>query len=167
MESLEQVLTKGLKEDMVNYISTHSGAFKQLIPFALSKSSRASVRATWMIGHFMEPKDQRLQKDIQKFVKLIPESKDGHQRELLKVLLKMEIPEESEGILFDTCVSIWTDLGKIPSVRYYAFLFILQMGKKYPDLKHEIKMLAEEEYIESLSSGIKKSIRKQLGILGK
>jgi hypothetical protein len=51
---------------------------------------------------------------------------------------------------------------KKPSVRYNAFKIIVKIAEKHPELSHEIGMLIQDQYIESLSETVKKSIAKMV-----
>jgi len=70
----------------------------------------------------------------------------------------MELNEENEGFLFNLCVSIWEKTGKVPSVRYTAFKFILKVIKNYPELSREIDFYIQDQYLDSLSPGVKRAI---------
>jgi len=72
----------------------------------------------------------------------------------------MELDEEDEGILFNECVSLWGKTNIRPSVRYSAFMFMNKMVARYPDLMHEIELLTEDHYLETLSPGIKLAIKR-------
>ena len=74
----------------------------------------------------------------------------------------MELDEEDEGILFNECVSLWGKTNIRPSVRYSAFMFMNKMVARYPDLMHEIELLTEDHYLETLSPGIKLAIKRIL-----
>ena len=98
-----------------------------------------------------------------KIIDVLPQKHDGHQRELLKILSRMEILEEYEGILFDHCVRIWEGIHKRPSIRYTAYCTMLRIMKKYPELSHEIDYYSQDHYLESLSPGIKNAIQLMIG----
>jgi hypothetical protein len=77
---------------------------------------------------------------------------------LLKVLLKMELNEEFEGIIFNFCLETWEKINKQPSVRFTAFQFILKTAQNHPDLTKELIFLTQNQYLDTLSPGIKDSI---------
>ena len=74
----------------------------------------------------------------------------------------MEISEKYEGEIFDICMNLWEQISKNPSVRMTAFKFILKISKKHPELLEEISFLTQEQYLESLSPGVKRSIEKMM-----
>ena len=103
-----------------------------------------------------------MQKHVKEIVKSVKSKNDGHQWELLKILLLMEIDKKYEGILFNLCLDVWEDINKAPSVRMTAFKFILKLVKKHPELSKEITFLLQERYLETFSPGVKKSISKMM-----
>ncbi len=68
----------------------------------------------------MDKNDQRINKYIKKIIDTLSTKCDGQLRELLKILQRMELPDDYEGKLFDICVNIWEKIGKLPSVQYNA-----------------------------------------------
>jgi len=85
---------------------------------------------------------------------------DSHQRELLKILLMIELDERYEGILFDICIDIWEQINKAPSVRINALRLIVKIANSHPELKQEISFLTQDHYFASLSPGARHSALK-------
>lgn len=157
---LEYILTNYNKAAMISHIAAHPQCFDELITYALSDKQPYSWRAAWLLWSCMQENDQRLHGHISQLIDAIPSKRDEHQRELFKILHKMELNEESEGMLFNLCTSIWEKIQKKPSVRYNAFKIIVKIVKRYPELSNEIEYLVDEQYLHSLSSGTKRSILK-------
>ena len=80
----------------------------------------------------------------------------------MKILTKMELNEDHEGYMFNLCMSVWEAINKRPSVRYNALVFILKMAKKHPDLLNEIAWLTQDQYLETLSPGIRHSVKRMV-----
>jgi hypothetical protein len=161
MESvLESKLINSYKKEMISFLKSHPEYFDEAIKLAISDKQPYSWRAAWLLWSCMEENDKRIQKHIKAIVESIKTKKDGHQRELLKILYQMEIKEKYEGVLFDICITIWEGIGKNPSMRITALKFILKLANKHPDLLEEIVFLTQDHYLESLSPGVKRSIEK-------
>ncbi|RYM31292.1 hypothetical protein ERX46_16525 [Brumimicrobium glaciale] len=154
---LESILTKSYKEEMISYITAHQDEVDELIELAVSDKQPYSWRAAWLLWIIMEKNDLRVQAHVSTMVKQLNSCKDGQQRNLINILLKMEVPEENEGLLFDSCVDIWLKIEKQSSVRYKAFEVIVQLAKKYPELNNEVESLTDKRFIEPLSGGIRRS----------
>jgi len=160
--TLEHILTSSYKDNMISFMDTHPEYFKEAIELAISDKQPYSWRAAWLLWSCMEENDRRIQRSIKNIINVITTKNDGHQRELLKILLLMELDEEYEGFLFNVCVSIWEKINKRPSVRLMAFRVIVKIAKKHPDLFHEITFLTQNQYLDTLSPGVNKSISKMI-----
>ena len=109
-----------------------------------------SWRAAWIVNHLSENNDKRLQKPLHNIIKSIKDKENRHQRELIKIVRKMQLNEKNEGIFFDVCMSIWKGgQTKQPAVRYYCGLFIIEMAKKYPEIKNELDYLTADYYTKN------------------
>jgi hypothetical protein len=159
------VLRTRMKDGMMDYVAEHPGCIPELVSLALSGDKTLGWRAAWLLADTMEPNDSRVQPFAQQLMQHIPDCRDGHQRELIKVLLKLELDEETLGAFFDLAVTLWEDTSKAPAVRYYAFAAMRKTAERYPELTHEITALAAFPYVQTLSPGIRGSILQQVAEL--
>jgi len=148
------------KEELTAFLERHPERLEQVIDTALTDEQPQAWRAAWLLNHSIKENDQRVKTHIKQILKVIKAKKDGHQRELLKILYKMELSEKQEGLLFDICMSIWESIHKSPSVRGTAFIYLIKIFQKYPELKNEIEHLTQSHYTATLSPGIKHSFNK-------
>jgi hypothetical protein len=163
--ALEWVLTNAYKADMISWLSAHPDDFEEAIKLAISDKPPYSWRAAWLLWSCMEENDQRIQEYVKNIIDSLPDKNDQHQRELLIILQRMEIGEELEGLLFNHCVRVWEKTDKKPSVRFNAFKVMVKTAKKHPDLSREIMFLTQDQYMDSLSGTVKKSIAGMLRAL--
>ena len=160
MSTFTEKLLNSYKDEMISFMHAHPEYFEEAIELAVSDKQPYAWRAAWLLWSCMEENDKRIQKYIGNIVDTFETKDDGHQRELLKILLKLEINEEYESILFDHCMNIWEGINKSPSARVNALKFIIKIAKKHPELAKEITYLTEDHYLESLSPGAKNSVSK-------
>ena len=160
--ALEHILVSTYKTGMISFLDTHPEYFEEAIKLAISDKPLYSWRAAWLLWSCMKENDRRIQKYIGDIINTILTKNDNHQRELLKVLIRMELNEEYESFLFDVCITIWEQINKKPSVRHTALKFIIKTAKKHPDLFNEISFLLQDQYLESLSPAVKKSVSKMM-----
>ncbi|MEE9429732.1 MAG: hypothetical protein V3V16_01750 [Melioribacteraceae bacterium] len=159
---LENILMSRHKDGMISFMNSHPEVFDEAIKLAISDKQPYSWRAAWLLWSCMDKNDKRIHTYIKKIVNSITAKNDGHQRELIKILLQMELSEDDEGILFNICMNLWEQIDKKPSVRFTAFKFIVKIAKKYPELSDEITLLTQNHYLESLSPGVKHSIKRMM-----
>ncbi len=159
---LEYVLTHSHKAEMISYMNSHPEFYDEAIDLAVSDKQPYSWRAAWLLWSCIDKNDPRIQNHIQRILDNIKNKSDGHQRELIKILLEMHLDEEQEGYLYDLCVSLWKQTEKKPSVRFTAFKGIQKIARKYPDLTNELVLLTQEKFMDSLSPGVRRSILKMI-----
>ncbi|GAA4840755.1 hypothetical protein GCM10023331_27190 [Algivirga pacifica] len=161
---LSELLTqRHTKEQLLAILNEHPEWTEELIDLAVSGRHPEGWRAAWLLG-FVADK-YRLQQRVGELIATLPDKSDGYQRELLKRIQELTLNEEQEGELFDYAVQIWESIGKIPSVRSMAMNLMLAIIQKYPELKEELTYLLEEEYLSTLSPGIRKGLEKRVGQL--
>jgi len=162
ISDLKNVLLNCHKSEMILYLRTNPNSIKEAVALALSEEQPLAWRAAWLLSGSMAENDSRFHTYTGAILSSLKNRKDGHQRELIKILLNLDINEEYEGLLFDICMNIWEQIGKNPSVRVMAFRFILKMAEKYPEISNEIQFITQKHYLETLSPGVQRSVEKLL-----
>lgn len=155
-------MLEGYKEDMMAFMDAHPAALAEAIMLAPTDRQPYAWRAAWLINTRMEDNDARVRPAIDGLLAALPERADGHQREILRILTRMDLNDEQEGTLFNHTVAFWEDVRKKPALRWFAIRFILQMLAKYPDLEGEVKVLTQRPYLQPLSPGVRRSVERML-----
>jgi hypothetical protein len=158
--AFEKTLISCYKNEMISFMNSHPEVFDEAVELAVSDKQPYSWRAAFVLWSVIGENDKRIQKHIKKIVNTVKEKSDGHQRELLKILLIMELDERYEGVLFDICMNVWEQPDKSPSVRVNALKMIIKIANNHPELKQEISFLAQDHYLDTLSPGAKHSVKK-------
>lgn len=159
-----QLLFRGpnFKAKLIESANKDINEFNRLLELCLDPNNQLAWRAAWVLRGCLKKNDDRLRPHLMKIIKSIEGKEDGHQRELLKIFEVFDLEEEFEGYLFDTCANIWENIEKIPSTRITAIKLMQKVAKKYPELQNDIQLFTTEEYTESLSPGIKRSLLKSI-----
>jgi hypothetical protein len=144
---------------MISFINAHPEYFEEAIELAVSDKQPYSWRAAYVLWSVIKENDKRIQRHIKKIVEAVKNKDDGHQRELIKILLMMELDEKYESVLFDFCMDVWEQISKAPSVRVNALKMIIKIADKHPELRQEISFLTQDHYLDFLSPGAKHSIK--------
>ena len=155
------------RESFMAKLNSDPSEFNEALEIALGNYQPQSWRAAWILNHSTTKNDERLQASLAQFIANLSAKGDGHQREILKILQKMDIPEDLEGTLFDKSVTIWEDIAKSPSVRMVAFKVLVKIAAHYPEMKNEISFLVQDHYLSSLSPGIRNSMLREVKKLEK
>lgn len=163
MTKTEKLLSQSArKEVLLNYLNVHPESVEEVIQIALTTTLPQCWRACWLLFHYCESEDIRLIPHRSELIKAIANKSDGHQRELIKLIGRMDLDEDHEGRLFDQCMSIWESVKKKPSVRMMAFRYIVTVVKKYPELWGEVVHLTQPHYLDSLTPGVLNSVTRQI-----
>ena len=161
MEKLKKRWGISSNIQIILIINSHSKGLVPFIKLAASHEKDFAFRCTWVLFKGTDKNDHRIKPFLKDLIAGIKNKKSGHQRELIRLILKHDLPIEHEGEMYNQCVTVWKDLTLQPGTRYYAFLFLHRLLIKYPELKNELKYLFTLGYIKSLSPGIKKSVQKK------
>lgn len=158
---LEHILVEAYKEEMVDYLNAHPEDFPAAVALAIGDRPRYAWRAAWLVGNGMETHDPRLRKGVDRLIAAMPGKPDGHWRELMKIVLRMQLNDEQEGRLFEMALQHWQDPEKQSSVRWMSFRFMADMVKKYPELAAEVKLVLRPDLVDPLSPGIRRSVSRE------
>jgi hypothetical protein len=155
--TLENKLLNSYKKDMISFMKAHPEYFEEAIELAVANKQPYSWRAAYVLWSVIEENDKRIQKHIKKIVNAVKTKSNGHQRELLKILLMMDLDEKYESVVFDICMNVWEQINKAPAVRVNALKMIIKIANKHPELRQEISFLTQDHFLESLSPGARHS----------
>ena len=144
------------RDELISNINAYPDQFQETLKVALKDEPQA-WNAAWLLEHCVMKNDPRIREHVTVLIQALKGKRDGHQREILKILRKMNLNDDQEGYVFNECMNIWESIGKSPSVRITAFGFLVEITRKYPELSHELEFLAQDRYTETLSPGIKQS----------
>jgi|SRR6056300_522526 len=125
LTDLERVILTSFKEDMIKFVKAKPERFDELVELSLSNKQPVSWRANSVLNSIIIKNDIRLRYKIDQVLELIPISNDSNRRELLKLFMKMEIPESKQSEFIDVCINLWVDVDIKPSVRCYAFRILI------------------------------------------
>ena len=113
MINLEEILkTRFDKEYLFSYLTENPAKFDKALQIAISDEQPQAWRAAWVINHCIKYNDSRIKKIANKIIKKLKTKEDGHQRELLKILGKIDLTEKQEGYLFDISMTIWESISR-------------------------------------------------------
>jgi hypothetical protein len=159
---LELFLNKCRKDRLHAFVESNPHSFAEAIELILNNKKEVAWRAAWFLENCMCPDDPRIAKHVRRFVEILPEREESEQRELMRILYQMNVPEDIEGLLFDQCILIWTSTHKKSAVRINALKLICKIVKKQPELIGELKMLTQGMYLSKISLPLQNSIKRLL-----
>ena len=147
-------------EDMKAAVLQNSRFRDEALHYALSNKSPENWRSAWLLFHCLKDVQEFLQEHCKELITALINKEGGHQRELIKIIFELQIPEDMEGPLYDTCFDIWCDLSRQPSVRIKSLEMLFRIVQRHPELAAELESALDEHFLESLSPGIQSQCRK-------
>ncbi len=160
--SLRHVLTHSMKTGMLRYAKQHPECMEEMLILAVSDETPYNWRAAWLLCDVVKPKDPVALRYTPQLLQKLTSAPDGHSRELLKVLSRLQLSEEQQWQLYETCTAIWKDIRRQGSLRWHALRYIIRMAKQYPELKEEFEFLTESRHIDCMTHGARKSVMMML-----
>ena len=157
---LEIQLIQSYKAENITFLNNNPQYFTEAMELAISDKQPYAWRSAFLLFSCIKENDKRIKKHIPAIIDSMKNKKDGHQRELLKILYKMKLKSEFKVRILDICMNLWQDITKAPSVRITAFKFIVKIIIKQPADVSKIEYLTRGQYNESLSPGIKRAVQR-------
>ena len=149
------------------YIGDSQQRFDILIDLLLNDEYRVVQRSSWVVSYVAEKYPHLIMSHLKKVIAYLENPPHvAVKRNILKVLSSIDIPEEHQGILVDLCFKFLYDPKEAIAVHAFAMQVIFEIGKKEPDLFHELKQILEENY-ETGSAGYKVRAKRILKYINK
>ncbi len=152
-------------EKIVKAIGNDSEKFKELIHLIFNAEEKAKQRASWVMGYCVINHPELVKPYLKNLIALL--NKPVHnalKRNVVRFLQFIDIPEDFQGSVFDTCIKLILNPKEAIAVRAFSMTVCANIAKGYPELKEEVKNilihLAPEE-----SAGIKSRAKNVLKTL--
>lgn len=162
---LKEVLMNTYKRGMISWMQNHPEYFEELVELALSEVPDHAWRAAWLLWSCVAQNDPRLQGKLPEFVNALNRKSGSQKREFLILISRMDIEPAWAGNLYGECIRIWTNPNYQPSLRYNAFKLLVRITREYPELKTDLLLVVQEEYLYGLSANVRKSVFSMLKAL--
>jgi hypothetical protein len=149
MNQPEQILVKGLGKSAVIKLAATAAKdeklYQTLLGYINVDQSTRAAKAAWVLSHVSEVNHQFPLKYAEELLDNLQRATvGGIQRELLKTLYSLKLPEKQYGKLIDLAFRFLSDRNTDVGVKYYATYILLEAQKLFPDLTNEFKFAMEE-----------------------
>ena len=122
--------------------------FKELMQCFLSNEYRLAQRAAWSVSWAAQKQPSIIQPHIKNLIKQLPR-KDVHDaviRNSVRILQKIEIPEEFHGEIINKCF-VFIESNETPvAIKAFSLTTLFNLSKDYPDIKNELRLVIEERW---------------------
>jgi hypothetical protein len=171
MDLKEEILAEHSKAQttrIVNYVGNDKKRFEKLLNLFLSKEPLINQRAGWPLSYCVEAYPELAKPYLAKLIRNLkkPGLHNAVKRNTIRLLQDIDIPARLLGELTNICFNYLMDVKEAIAVKAFSMTVLLNIAKKEPGLKNEIKLVIQEMMIQG-SAGIKSRGKKVLKELEK
>ena len=107
---------------------------------------RICQRAAWPVGMISEHNPHLILPYLEEMLLNLEHSKhDALIRNTFRTLQNMDVPEDIEGLAFEKAFNYLLNPQNAIAIRVFAMTVCANIAKKYPELKHELIPVIEEQ----------------------
>lgn len=164
-ETILEEHSKAQRDKVVKYVGDDKERFKELMKLFLGTEYRVTQRAAWAVSYCVEAHPHLIKPYINKIVDQLdkPDQHDAVKRNSLRIFQFMEIPERSQGKLYDTCMKFLLSMNESIAIKAFSITVLQNIATMYPDLQDELKMvlldLSKHETSPAIVHRCKKAIK--------
>ena len=154
---LERDQSKDNRDEIIQYVGEDARKFKCLMSFFLDDSLhwRYNQRAAWPIGIIARKNPEIIDEYLDLMIDKLGNGRhDSVERNILRILEEIEIPEHLEGILYQKSFELFNDLNRAIAIRVFAMTVLFKIAKSYPEMLEELRE-SIQMYLPHGSSGFK------------
>ena len=150
MDIRKQLLTTHSKENttlIVNYIGSDRERCAALMKLFLYGHYRVIQRAAWVVGDLARVQPQLVMPYLPEMVENLKRA-DVHvaaRRNTVRFFQEIDIPEELWGEVAEICFQFLQSAEEPVAVKVFSMTVLLNIVKKVPELKDELKFAVEEQ----------------------
>src|SRR6187402_3127701 len=133
-------------EKIAKYIGDKPDRFKELMELFFGNEYIITQRAAWVMSISARKHTELIQPFLKKMIyNLEKEVHDSVKRNTVRILQEIEIPEKLIGKAADVCFKLLSNSSEAVAIKAFSMTVLLNITKKEPDLKNELKILIEDQ----------------------
>lgn len=128
------------------YIGSSQKRFDELMTHFFADDWRLNQCTAYSMNFVVAEHPHLFKKHLKSAIDNLRQPKhDAVKRNTLKILENIEIPEKHLGHVVDMCFDFLASHDEPVAVKAYSMGILFKVGKKEPDLFHELKVLIEDQ----------------------
>lgn len=160
-ERLPNVYSKNDIQAIVTYVGDNQQLFDELVNILVWGEERQAYIAAWVFGHSGEKYPKLLNAHLKTIIThLKNDVADGVKRAIVRVLQWIEIPEELQGELVNTCFELLENPKTAIAIKVFSMTILYNISKTQ-DIKQELRLVIESQ-LDNASSGFRSRAKKIL-----
>jgi len=142
---LESGHSKEITLRIISHIKSSPERMEELMDCFFDENLRICQRASWPVGLIVDHKPHLLQPYLEKMLRNLENPKhDAVVRNTFRTLQNMDIPEELEGMAFESALNYLLNPQNAIAIRVFAMTVCGNIALKYPELKDELVPVIRE-----------------------
>jgi len=170
MDLYQRIANEHSKQNAVRvaaYVGSDREKFDELMQIFFSDEKDMVKRAAWIMSHCADKYPHLIVPYIAQFVPLLkPENPVWVRRNVARVLQTVNIPEEYQGEVVNTCFDILLNPKDALAVQAFSMTILYNITLEQPELKDELMTVIEDMLLHG-SAGIKSRGKKTIKALKK
>lgn len=154
---LESDQSREMRDEMLRYVGSDPKRVKELMYYFLSPDLhwRFNQRAAWPLGVLGKKNPRLIAPYLKEMVSILGVGRhNAVDRNIVRILEDMTIPEDLEGQVYDKCFQLLNDMDQPIAVRVFSMTVLFNIAKKYPEMLLELQQTIEM-YLPYGSAGFK------------
>jgi len=146
-ELLAERQSKEIVRQIIEEVKNNPSRMEELMACFFDKDLRLCQRAAWPVGFIADHDPNLIIPYLEKMlINLENPNHDAVVRNTFRSLQYMDIPEDIEGLAFEKAFEFLLNPQNAIAVRVFAMTVCGNIARKYPELKHELVPVIEEQY---------------------
>lgn len=135
--------TKKQVDAVVDWVGTDQQRFDELVHQFLTGGYRLTQRAGWPLSYIAMAQPLLIAKHLKKMIDNLrqPHLHNAVKRNTVRILQQMDVPEELQGELMETCFKFIQAVDEPAAVKAFSLTILHNLSKKYPEILPEIKAI--------------------------
>jgi hypothetical protein len=133
-------------EKIARYIGSDTSRFKELMELFFCSEIFLTQQAAWIMSVCAENFPDLLKPYMERMINnLMNPVHNAVKRSTLRAFQEIEIPEKLKGKAVDYCFILLAKSSEAVAIKVFAMSVLLNIVKKEPDLKNELKIIIEDQ----------------------
>lgn len=139
LSALEKENSKAMAVSITEYVGDNSRRMEELMQCFFSDVKRICQRASWPMSFIAEKHPHLIIPYLKRMFEGLKNPKHNAEvRNTIRIVSMMEVPEEMEGDVYETCYNYLNDPKAAIAFRVFSMSACVNIAMKYPDLKEEL-----------------------------
>lgn len=145
LQNIFTVTSKNARDAATAWLEQAPSNINDIVEIAFSNEQPHAWHAAWILDGYTDKNKEAFRVYLNDTIEKIQGFEfDGQRRIFLRIILKYEIPEQYEVLLYDYCKTLMLSTGEAVAIKANAMRVLKNICDKYPELGDEIRHIIKE-----------------------